>query len=149
MLRWNVIVARLLLASALSVAWAMVATARPSDWRAWSNSGNALAALERWADAAQALRRAVNLNPGENAIRRNLATALAQEGDVSIPEPPRLQMNMQPVGQSLSQLLDAGYRVIDFSLVEGSEALFVVMRNGHHVMCFVERDGYSQCMALH
>jgi predicted Zn-dependent protease len=61
-------------------AWAMVATARPSDWRAWSNSGNALAALERWADAAQALRRAVNLNPGENAIRRNLATALARAG---------------------------------------------------------------------
>jgi hypothetical protein len=77
------------------------------------------------------------------------ATALAQDGEGSIPEPPRLQMNMQPVGQSLSQLLDAGYRVIDFSLVEGSEALFVVMRNGHHVMCFVERAGYSQCMALH
>jgi tetratricopeptide (TPR) repeat protein len=66
--------------AASAEAWAMVATARPSDWRAWSNSGNALAALERWADAAQALRRAINLNPGENAIRRNLATALARAG---------------------------------------------------------------------
>ncbi|HJU77587.1 MAG TPA: sulfotransferase [Sphingomicrobium sp.] len=66
--------------AASAEAWAMVATARPSDWRAWSNSGNALAALERWADAAQALRRAINLNPRENAIRRNLATALARAG---------------------------------------------------------------------
>jgi len=77
------------------------------------------------------------------------AAALAQEGEDSIPEPPRLKMNMQPVGQSLSQLLDAGYRVIDFSLPDGSEALFLVVRNGHHVLCIVERNGYSSCMALH
>lgn len=66
--------------AASAEAWAVIAKARPSEWRAWSNSGNALAALERWAEAAQALRRAVGLNPREAAISRNLATALARAG---------------------------------------------------------------------
>jgi tetratricopeptide (TPR) repeat protein len=61
-------------------AWQAVAAARPSDWRAWSNLGNACAALELWEEATDALRRAVAINPAEPAIRRNLAAALGNSG---------------------------------------------------------------------
>ena len=61
-------------------AWQVVASARPSDWRAWSNFGNACAKLEDWEQAADALRRAVIANPAEATIRRNLAAALANIG---------------------------------------------------------------------
>ena len=62
------------------LAWQIVATARPSDWRAWSNLGNACAALEEWEDSADALRRAVAIKPDEPSIRRNLAGALGNGG---------------------------------------------------------------------
>lgn len=61
-------------------AWQLLARARPSDWRAWSNLGNALGGLDRWKEAAVALRQAVTLNSGELPIRRNFATALARAG---------------------------------------------------------------------
>lgn len=57
-------------------AWRTVAAAVPSDWRAWSNLGTALAAQERWPESAEALRQAVTLNRGEGALWRNLAGAL-------------------------------------------------------------------------
>ena len=59
-------------------AWQIVAAARPSDWRAWNNLGNALAALSEWEPAADALNRAAELNPAEAPIRRNLALALTR-----------------------------------------------------------------------
>ena len=57
-------------------AWRLVTAARPDDWRAWSNLGNACAAAEQWDECAAALSRAAALNPGEAPIRRNLAAAL-------------------------------------------------------------------------
>ncbi len=57
-------------------AWRAIAAAAPRDWRAWANLGNALAAQGRWDEAAQALRRAVQLNPSEHLLWRNLAGAL-------------------------------------------------------------------------
>jgi tetratricopeptide (TPR) repeat protein len=57
-------------------AWRTVAAAAPSDWRAWSNLGNALAVQRRWTEAAEALRQAVRLNPAEGPLWSNLAAAL-------------------------------------------------------------------------
>ena len=59
-------------------AWRVIASARPADWRAVSNLGNALAAQGRWAEAGEALSRAAALNPSEVAIRRNAGSALVQ-----------------------------------------------------------------------
>ena len=59
-------------------AWRIIASARPADWRAVSNLGNALAAQSRWAEAGEALSRAAALNPSELAIRRNAGSALVQ-----------------------------------------------------------------------
>jgi tetratricopeptide (TPR) repeat protein len=64
--------------AAAAEAWQVVANARPVDWRAWSNLGNAFAATERWDEAAEALGRAARLNGSEAAIRRNLASAHAR-----------------------------------------------------------------------
>ena len=60
--------------------WRVVSSARPDDWRASANYGDALAASDRWADAAAAFRRAVDLNPDEPELRRKLAAALARSG---------------------------------------------------------------------
>lgn len=51
-----------------------------SEWQAWSNYGYALAAAERWPEAARAFARALELNPGELPLRRSLAAALARAG---------------------------------------------------------------------
>lgn len=61
-------------------AWKILCAARPDDWRAWANYGDALAALEHWTDAANALRRAWMLNPDEQPLREKFATALARAG---------------------------------------------------------------------
>lgn len=61
-------------------AWSKLVAARPNDWRGWANYGDALAALERWGEAAAALGRGVQLNPSDTALRRNLAAALANGG---------------------------------------------------------------------
>lgn len=61
-----------------SEAWLRVAALNPSDWRAWNNAGNALAGLEQWSEAADSLRRAARLNPGELPIRRNLVSTLSR-----------------------------------------------------------------------
>ncbi|HEU5481797.1 MAG TPA: sulfotransferase, partial [Sphingomicrobium sp.] len=61
-------------------AWKRVAAATPSDWRAWSNLGNALAAQGQWADACIALEEAAKLNPPEAGIQANLVAALLQRG---------------------------------------------------------------------
>ncbi|MES2002785.1 MAG: sulfotransferase [Pseudomonadota bacterium] len=63
--------------AASSEAWLRVGSLNPSDWRAWSNAGNALAGLEQWSEAADAFRHAARLNPGEIPIRRNLVSALS------------------------------------------------------------------------
>jgi tetratricopeptide (TPR) repeat protein len=60
--------------------WRVLCTACPDDWRSWANYGDALATLERWPDTANALRRAVSLNPNERAIHENFASALARAG---------------------------------------------------------------------
>lgn len=62
---------------ASEVSWRAVTGASPGDWRAWGNLGNALAAQDRWEDAAEALRQAVRLSPSERLLWRNLAAALA------------------------------------------------------------------------
>ena len=66
--------------STAAEAWQMLCTARPDDWRAWANYGDALAGLGRWEDAAQALRRAWTLNPNELPIQQNLTAALTKAG---------------------------------------------------------------------
>lgn len=62
-------------------AWQRLSFARPADWRAWNNLGEALARLERWSEAIPALKRAVEANPQDARLRRNLATALARAGN--------------------------------------------------------------------
>lgn len=57
-------------------AWRSIVAARPGDWRALSNLGNALAAQDRWDEAGDALGRAATLNPAEPAIRQNAGSAL-------------------------------------------------------------------------
>jgi tetratricopeptide (TPR) repeat protein len=66
--------------SAAAEAWQLLCTARPDDWRSWANYGDALAGLERWEEAAQALRRAWTLNPNELAIPQNFAAAQTKAG---------------------------------------------------------------------
>lgn len=63
--------------------WRVIVSARPADWRAASNLGNALAAQSRWADASDALSAAAALNPSELAIRRNAGSALLQANRIA------------------------------------------------------------------
>ena len=58
-------------------AWAKVANAAEHDWRAWANLSSALTAQSRWAEAIDALDRAVRLRPSEPSLRWTLAGALA------------------------------------------------------------------------
>src|SRR5262249_24830796 len=60
--------------------WQIVTAARPDDWRAWANYGDALAGLEQWDKAADALRRGWALNPTGMPIQQNLAAALTKGG---------------------------------------------------------------------
>lgn len=60
--------------------WKVLSAARTDDWRGWANYGEALAGLERWEEAADALRRAWTLNPDELPIQQNLAAALTKAG---------------------------------------------------------------------
>jgi len=64
-------------------AWRVIASARPADWRAASNLGNALAAQNRWPEASDALSTAAALNPAELAIRRNAGSALLQANRIA------------------------------------------------------------------
>jgi len=77
-------------------AWGRLSSARSGDWRAWGNYGDALARLERWAEAVAALRRAVALNPGHRQLRDNLVSALTQAGV------------HEEAADELSRLLDEG-----------------------------------------
>jgi tetratricopeptide (TPR) repeat protein len=61
-------------------AWLVIASTVRSDWRAWCETAEAAARLERWADAADALERAAALNPHDAAIPRNLGAALSNIG---------------------------------------------------------------------
>jgi len=61
-------------------AWKVLCAVRPDDWRSWVNYGDALAGLERWEEAANALRKAWTLNPNELPIQRNFAAALTKAG---------------------------------------------------------------------
>jgi predicted Zn-dependent protease len=61
-------------------AWARFSSARPDDWRALGNYGEALARLERWREAIEVLRRAVALNPGDRRLRDNLVSSLTEGG---------------------------------------------------------------------
>jgi tetratricopeptide (TPR) repeat protein len=70
-------------AAARIEAWGAVTQARPDEWRAWGNLGNAHQSAEDWPQAAAAFRKAVDLNPGDAGLRRNLAWALAVAGDLS------------------------------------------------------------------
>jgi tetratricopeptide (TPR) repeat protein len=65
---------------AAALAWSQVAAAAPRDWKAWSNLGNAFAALRRWREASDALQEAIDINPAEQGIRGNLVAALLQLG---------------------------------------------------------------------
>ena len=76
-------------------AWQVLAKARPDDWRAWANCGQANAQLDRWEAAASAFRRAAALNPVDETVRRNLASALTQSGQ------------FEEAAATLQQLLDA------------------------------------------
>jgi tetratricopeptide (TPR) repeat protein len=76
-------------------AWQSLCSARPDDWRAWANLGEALARLERWAEAAGALRCAWNLNRSEFPLQQKFATALAWAG------------RYDESAEQLRQLLDA------------------------------------------
>ncbi len=64
-------------------AWRVIASARPADWRAATNLGNALAAQNRWPEASDALAAAAALNPSELDIRRNAGSALLQANRIA------------------------------------------------------------------
>jgi len=61
-------------------AWQILCAARPDDWRSWANFGDALAGLERWEEAANALGRACTLHPNDPSARQNLVSALTHAG---------------------------------------------------------------------
>jgi len=61
-------------------AWKILCAARPDDWRMWTSYGEALVGLERWDEAALALRQAAALNPADHEIHKNLAAALTKAG---------------------------------------------------------------------
>lgn len=61
-------------------AWGNLCRAGIRDWRAWANFGNALAAAEQWSKAERAFRRAIEIDPKESQVRRNLAIACARQG---------------------------------------------------------------------
>jgi tetratricopeptide (TPR) repeat protein len=65
--------------AAAADAWKILSAAR-ADWRSWANFGEALAGLERWADAANALRQAATLNPDERELQTSLAACLTRGG---------------------------------------------------------------------
>lgn len=77
-------------------AWRVLALARQGDWRAWANLGEALGRLERWPDAAAALRRAWDLNGVDRPLQQKYASALAWAGQY------------EESAEQLRQLLDAG-----------------------------------------
>lgn len=61
-------------------AWGRIAGASPGEWRALANFGNALAAQNRWPEAADALAEAARLNPAEEGLRANAVAALLRCG---------------------------------------------------------------------
>lgn len=61
-------------------AWQAICRAGVRDWRAWANYGEALMGSEQWPRAEAAFRRAIDLDPGEPTVRRDLAIALARQG---------------------------------------------------------------------
>ena len=77
-------------------AWRVLALARQGDWRGWANLGEALGRLERWPDAAEALRRAWELNGVDRPLQQKYASALAWAGQY------------EESADQLRQMLDAG-----------------------------------------
>jgi tetratricopeptide (TPR) repeat protein len=77
-------------------AWGRLSSARPDDWRALANYGDALARLGRWPEAVDALRRATSLNQSDRKLKANLVSALTQGGFY------------EEAAAELARLLDAG-----------------------------------------
>lgn len=88
-------------------AWTVICAATPSDWRAWSNLGNGLAAQRRWAEAADALRQAAQWNPHEEPIRRNLASTLVESQQMTEAAPILQQLIAANPDDALLRLLYA------------------------------------------
>jgi Flp pilus assembly protein TadD len=63
-----------------AAAYALVLADSPGDWQTWNNLGNARHALADYEGAAEALGRAVALQPRVAAARLNYASALAAAG---------------------------------------------------------------------
>jgi tetratricopeptide (TPR) repeat protein len=61
-------------------AWGRLCRAGVVDWRAWANYGQALAASEQWPKAEAAFRRAIEIDPREPTVRRDMAVSLARQG---------------------------------------------------------------------
>lgn len=61
-------------------AWGRLCRAGVTDWRAWANYGQALAAMEQWPKAEAAFKRAIEIDSREPTIRRDLAISLARQG---------------------------------------------------------------------
>lgn len=61
-------------------AWGRLCRAGVADWRAWANYGQALAVTEQWPRAEVAFRRAIELDPREPTVRRDMAVSLARQG---------------------------------------------------------------------
>jgi predicted Zn-dependent protease len=59
-------------------AWGRLCQAGIREWKAWANYGHALAAADRWTEAADAFQAALRLEPGEHSLRRTLSAALAK-----------------------------------------------------------------------
>lgn len=57
-------------------AWRTVAAAAPRDWRAWANLGDALARLDRWPAAVDALANALALHSSDAHLERRFAAAV-------------------------------------------------------------------------
>jgi len=73
--------------------------------------------------------------------------ASADDDNERIPEPPKQKTMLMPLNQPFSQFLDDGYQITAFQF-ENNDAAFVIVRNGHNVLCMVGNDGKSQCIGL-
>ncbi|MDP1909813.1 MAG: tetratricopeptide repeat protein, partial [Hyphomicrobium sp.] len=98
-----------------------IAAAQPEDWRAWNNLATALAAQENWAEAADALERALALN-SDPSLRRQLAAALHGAGRTR-EAAAQLQMLLEQRPDEVEPRIALGRHLMALGDVEQAERL--------------------------
>jgi tetratricopeptide (TPR) repeat protein len=104
-------------------AWSKVANAAQNDWRAWANLASALTSQSRWAEAVDALNKAIRLNPSDASLRWTVAGALAsaerhEESLAALDESDRLG------GQTAESALARGRCMLAMMRFEEAEAAY-------------------------